>query len=100
MDQLLSTQPMEDASSEQNTHRMPAAPSCSYGSRADAYTKPHARLNRQGTRSFAAPCARASWPDDAPIHYAMSRDGTPAYKVTIAPPPERPLRSNTWGTPW
>ena len=66
MDQLLSTQPMEDASSESKHAACQRRPPVAMARGRTPTRRPHARLDRQGTRSFAAPCARASWPDDAP----------------------------------
>jgi len=38
---------------------------------------------------------RAPWPADSPVHLPVDANGRPLYKVTIAPTPERALRTNT-----
>ena len=40
---------------------------------------------------------RQDWAPDAPIHYPTAPDGTPLYRITIAPPPPaRVWRTNTF----
>ncbi len=48
----------------------------------------------------AAKKAAARWLPDAPIHYPTNPDGSPAYRITIAPSPAQPTRTAThssWG---
>lgn len=41
--------------------------------------------------------ARAWWGKDAPIHWPVDAAGKPLWKVTIAPKPGDPLKTNTYG---
>ena len=60
---------------------------------ADKYEKTHAK---SVAKSYASPRAHATWPRDAEPHFPTRRDGSPAYKVTIAPPSPQPLYTNTY----
>jgi hypothetical protein len=61
---------------------------------ASAYEAAH---RRPVTPVAVRATGRTPWPADAPIHYPKDKHGRPLYKITVAPPPpERPLRTNTW----
>lgn len=57
-----------------------------------------AAMAHQAHQSAANPAVvikAGRWPADLPAHYPLNADGSPAYKVTIAPPPPVPRFSNT-----
>lgn len=51
---------------------------------------------RRSKHTLAHRPTKAPWPKDAPATYPTNPDGSPAYKVTTAPPPVRSLRTNTY----
>ena len=48
--------------------------------------------------TFCAPVIvrHSVWDKNAPAHYPVDAEGRPLYKITVAPPPPQPLKTNTF----
>lgn len=62
---------------------------------ADAFERRQTLIRKPNAPPQTHTRTRAPWPADAQPYYPCKADGSPAYRITVAPPTRDPMRTNT-----